>query len=444
VAAVTAAVLAASRRAAELVSGVAEAPVWALTDAEVSEAVAAIQQAMGGLEAMQSQLVRLAEEREIPRSTGAASTTAWLAGATRTSKAAAARSVKTARTCDEGVVLAAWSAGIINREQVQVIVDAVAKLPAWFGETERHDAAASLVEHAQQFDLDDLKRLANRIIEVVDPDGADDLLGEQVKREEERAWDATRLRMRRGADGLTRGDFQIPDQFADQLRAAVEALAAPRRKEQTATRWGLDLDDVRRLPREQRLGLAFCELIEHLPEDALPQSGGLAATVGVFVDVDTMRSGHGTATTSTGSTVSAATAQRLACNAHLVGLYLNPDGQVTCTTSPGRLYSKNQRIALATRDRGCVWAGCDRPPAQCEAHHLIPWSHGGPTTLENGVLLCFFHHHLLHEGRAGHQGGWQLRRADDGIAEVVPPERLDPHRTPRRHARYTPLRPRAA
>jgi hypothetical protein len=436
---VTAAVLAASRAAAELVSGVAEAPVWALTDEQVGQALRDLQAARCGIEAMESQLVRLAEERQVPRAEGCASTTAWLAGMTRMSQAGAARTVKTARACDEPVVLAAWSDGRLSREQVQVIVDAVAKLPGWFGDTERTDAAATLVEHAQSFDLDDLKRLANRVVEVVDPDGADEALGEQLRREEERAWDSTRLRIRGRGDGVTRGEFQVPDQFGDQLRAAVEALAAPRRAEHAATRWGLGLDDVRSLPREQRLGLAFCELIEHLPEGSLPQAGGLAATVGVFVDVDTLRTGDGTATTSAGGTVSARTAQRLACNAHLVGLFLDPDGRVTCTSSPGRLYSRNQRVALATRDRGCVWAGCDRPPAQCEAHHLIPWSAGGPTTLENGVLLCFFHHHLLHEGH-----GWELVRAADGIVDVIPPPRLDPHRTPRRHARYTALRPRAA
>jgi hypothetical protein len=118
---------------------------------------------------------------------------------------------------------------------------------------------------------------------------------------------------------------------------------------------------------------------------------------------------------------------------------LDPDGRVACTTSPGRLYNRNQRVALAVRDKGCVWAGCDRPPAFCEAHHLIAWSEGGETSLDNGVLLCFFHHHLTHEST-----GWQLHRAADGIVEVIPPARVDPDQVPRRHARFTQLRPRAA
>lgn len=222
------------------------------------------------------------------------------------------------------------------------------------------------------------------------------------------AWDASRFAMRRRGDGTTRGDFTIPDAEADHLRAALEALAAPRRKRSTANRHALGIDDIMALPHDQRLGLAFLELIEHLPEGALPQAGGLAATVAVTVDV--MRSGTGTATTTSGGTMSAAQAQRLACNAH-----------------------------IAAHDRGCVWAGCDRPPSHCEAHHITPWSHDGPTTLDNGALLYFFHHHLLHENT-----GWKLWRARDGIVDVIPPPRVDPGQVPRRHARFTRLEPRAA
>ena len=118
---------------------------------------------------------------------------------------------------------------------------------------------------------------------------------------------------------------------------------------------------------------------------------------------------------------------------------LDPDGKIACTSSPGRLYSRPQRLALAAHDRGCVWAGCDRPPSHCEAHHITAWSQDGPTTLDNGALLCFFHHHLIHENT-----GWTLQRAPDGIVDVIPPPRVDPDQVPRRHARFTRLEPRAA
>ena len=56
--------------------------------------------------------------------------------------------------------------------------------------------------------------------------------------------------------------------------------------------------------------------------------------------------------------------------------------------------------AVAKRDRGCRFHGCDRKIAWCDAHHIIHWlKHGiptGETKLGNLVLLCSYHHHLTH------------------------------------------------
>ena len=89
------------------------------------------------------------------------------------------------------------------------------------------------------------------------------------------------------------------------------------------------------------------------------------------------------------------------------------------------------------RDQGCVFAGCERPPAWCEAHHARPWSTGGPTDIDNGCLLCCFHHHLVHAGE------WTVLMAPDGIAGDRPtgtdrPEATtDPTRTPQTQSRLT-------
>jgi HNH endonuclease len=83
-----------------------------------------------------------------------------------------------------------------------------------------------------------------------------------------------------------------------------------------------------------------------------------------------------------------------------------------------------QRAALAVRDGGCVFPGCDRPLAWCEAHHLRHWLHGGPTDLANLALLCRAHHRTVHEG------GWQLARAPDGRLTATPPYRHRPHQHP--------------
>jgi hypothetical protein len=50
------------------------------------------------------------------------------------------------------------------------------------------------------------------------------------------------------------------------------------------------------------------------------------------------------------------------------------------------------RRAVAVRDRGCRFPGCDQPAMTCHPHHLIPRAQGGPTSLTNLLLLCTFHH----------------------------------------------------
>jgi HNH endonuclease len=86
-----------------------------------------------------------------------------------------------------------------------------------------------------------------------------------------------------------------------------------------------------------------------------------------------------------------------------------------------RVVQPAQRTALAVRDGGCVFPGCSRPLAWCEAHHLRHWLHGGPTDLANLALLCRSHHHAVHED------GWRLVRGPDGRFTATPPHRTRRH-----------------
>ena len=370
---------------------------------------------------------------------GATSTTTWLSNLTGISKGEAARMVALARVTSDHTeaTRAAWAAGRLSTDQAAVIMKAVDALPDWCGDEERRDAEAHLIRLAPEHPLDDLKRLANRVLEVIDPDGFDEHLGEQVRAEERKAWDATRLSFRRRGDGTTGGSFVVADADYDTLRAAIEGIIAPRRNQHAASSFGMDLDEWKNLSRDRKMGHAFTELINHLPTGALPVSGGLAATVAVTIDIDDLRTGQGTATNTSGTTMSATKAQRLACNAHLVALYLDGDNKVIDHGTTRRLYDRHQRLALAIRDGGCVFPGCDRPPAWCEAHHLNFWSENGPTDLDNAALLCHFHHFLVHEGE------WAAVMAHDGVVEIIPPKRVDPDQAPRRHARFTQQQPRA-
>ena len=62
---------------------------------------------------------------------------------------------------------------------------------------------------------------------------------------------------------------------------------------------------------------------------------------------------------------------------------------------------------LRHRDRGCRFPGCGST-AFANAHHNVWWSRGGATDLDNLVLICGFHHRLVHEH------GWTIKRTDDG------------------------------
>jgi len=68
------------------------------------------------------------------------------------------------------------------------------------------------------------------------------------------------------------------------------------------------------------------------------------------------------------------------------------------------------RTAVRARDRHCQWAGgCDQPAPACEVHHLRHKGHGGETSLDNCITLCFFHHAVMI-----HRTGWTLVRHPDG------------------------------
>jgi hypothetical protein len=67
-----------------------------------------------------------------------------------------------------------------------------------------------------------------------------------------------------------------------------------------------------------------------------------------------------------------------------------------------RFATRAQRIALAVRDGGCIL--CGRPPAECQTHHVTPWSEGGRTDLDELVLVCWSHHREVDLNR------WRITR----------------------------------
>jgi Domain of unknown function (DUF222)/HNH endonuclease len=122
-----------------------------------------------------------------------------------------------------------------------------------------------------------------------------------------------------------------------------------------------------------------------------------------------------------GAPLAPATARRLACDAALVPL-LERDGKPLSAGRKTRSVPPALRRALASRDRGCRFPGCANR-CSIDAHHIRHWADGGPTSLDNLVQLCRFHHRLLHEGGYGVEStaaGFVFRRPDGRPIRAVP------------------------
>ncbi len=80
--------------------------------------------------------------------------------------------------------------------------------------------------------------------------------------------------------------------------------------------------------------------------------------------------------------------RRLACDAEIIPAVLGTRSEVLDVGRLHRLVTPALWVALVLRDRHCTFPACTRPPVMCHAHHLLPWSTGGTTTLDNLALLC--------------------------------------------------------
>ncbi len=98
-----------------------------------------------------------------------------------------------------------------------------------------------------------------------------------------------------------------------------------------------------------------------------------------------------------GSPVSAETLRRLTCDGGLVPATVDENHAVLDIGRRTRAIPTAIRRALLLRDHGCRFPGCTSTRF-LHGHHVQHWLHGGRTALTNLVLLCSFHHRLVHEG----------------------------------------------
>jgi hypothetical protein len=393
--------------------------VWSLPDSDVVDGLDLAHALTSLFTALELALIRQVDSRGLAAAQGASSAAAWLRDRYRVSPGTATRQVKLAAALDADLpaTAEALAAGEVNLEQAQVISRMAADLPA----EHRPAGEKHLVGEAAVFGPRELGILGRRLFEVVAPEEADQRAQAALLRADERAYQGRDLRLAEipGEDRV-RVSGWLDREAAAVVDAALDPLCAPR----TCGGGGLDP----RSPGQRRADalVEVCRIAAACGD--LPDNGGDRPQVVVTVDLGTLRTQIGTATLDDGGPLSPAAARRIACDAAILPTVLGGAGQVLDVGRERRLFTGPLRRALIVRDNGCAFPGCDRPSRWCDGHHMIHWSDGGPTSLNNAVLLCGHHHRLLHHS------DWRARlNPTDGLPEFIPPAYIDPQQLPRRN-----------
>jgi hypothetical protein len=306
--------------------------------------------------------------------------------------------------------------GAAGPEHVRVVLTTLDKLPATLPVTAVEQAESILVAAARRMDPRSLARIGRRLRDTLDPDGR---YSDETDQQRRRT-----LSVVEAADGMMLIRGELDPVTGALARTVLEALAAPRPSSEHGR------DD--RTPGQRRHDALRQVLKLATRAGELPQTGGMPATVLVTMTKQEFESGTGLAVTSFGQQLTVPAVLRLADQASIGWLVHNTAGGVLGFGRGRRAASAGQALALAARDLGCAFPGCDIPSEWCERHHVIPWREGGRTDLDNMVSLCDFHHDR-HEA-----DGWTIH-LDDGIPYFTPPRWRDPRQTPIRHERFTPM-----
>ena len=324
------------------------------------------------------------------REVGVASMSGWLVAATGTTRRDAGRRASLANTLAELPLLAAaMRAGEVPVEAARVIARALTPRTRRLFDI---FTQAMFVDAAKYKPLDALAADVEHWLDVVDPDGpAPD--------------DPTTDTLHAGTVGdrvLMRGDLSR-ETGMPLLAALEEEMVKIRATEPTDPDGGVVFRAV-----SNRRAAALANLCAR--GAAAPDSTTRREPAFIVID-DTTAAGVPRFELPDGTFVPARLARRWVTDADRLRLvfadagsgatarFVDPDGNVVADLDLGRTAryaNRAQRRALAARDGGCAFPGCDRPHRSCDAHHIVWWEHGGTTDLDNLVLLCRFHHVITH------------------------------------------------
>jgi hypothetical protein len=387
-----------------------------LSDTELIAAVLGAHRLEQTVAAAKLHLIHEISARGLARSHGLRDTAGLLRSRLLVDPAAARDLVRQAAAVDQRPALdASLRAGAVHVRQATAIADALDALPAAaVGAEVIAEAEAALLDMAAEFTPAQLRRLGARILDHVAPEMAERADQAFLEREEQRARQHRGFTLSPPRAGRIRVSGYLTVEDAAVVSAALDPLCTPTAGDS-------------RTPSQLRADalVDVCRLA--LRTKDLPANGGEPPQVTVTVGFDPLTRELGTGRLDTGGRLSADAVRRLACDAQILPVVLDGPGQILDAGRSRRLATGPIRRALVVRDRGCAFPTCDRPPRWCDAHHIVGWSAGGPTSLPNLVLLCAHHHRVIH------RRDWTIRMAADNLPEFIPPAIIDQSRLPRRN-----------
>jgi hypothetical protein len=366
----------------------------ALSDGELGVRLDELERAARVIDAERARCLVEVERRGVHSADGQLSAAAWLACRHGISQGAAAAQVRVARALDEMPRVAdALAEGEISTAAVEAMVRTRESAPEAFSVAEE-----ALVESAKTLSHRDLRVALDRWRHIADAARA---VRDEDDRHALRAFTAFV-----NTDGMVRTEGALDPVNGQYLITALRAKVDA---------WARERTDDRRLPAQRRADALGEICREWLDLAERPAIGGERPHVVVTIDLAALEArARGRASLEDIGTITPESARALACDAAVTRVITDARSEPLEVGRKTKVVPAALRRAVAVRDGGCRFPGCERPPGWCDAHHVRHWADGGETGLSNLVLLCRPHHRLIHRGfgLAMVEGRPEFRRPD--------------------------------
>jgi hypothetical protein len=408
------------------------------TDKERLTVMRRILETRASFDALVAQAIGSLDRDGVTEREGCVRTANWLRSTNHLSLGAARVEVAAGRALTGRFTATAQALadGDISAEQARAIVRTLDELPPELSDEQVHAGEATILDHAATLGPKELERCSRHLLDVLAPEIAEAKDAERLEKQRKEAERSRFLRLGNDGHGSTYGRFKLSTADGEALRAVIDAIA---KRDLVGDDITAGSGDMRTM--DQRRADALMELTGAYQRcgDG-PANGGDRPRVNLLLDYKTLVDGLKPALLlDSGEQITAQEARLLACDADILPIVCNGTSQPLDVGRQQRLFSGALRQALAIRDGGCSFPDCDKPPRDCDAHHLVPWWDHGETALHNGSLLCRFHHQQVEpQDRNGVQPHlrWVMRMSHDGYPEAIPPAYVDDQQQPRRHERF--------